>query len=286
MKKIVFILSVILVASCSHPTADVKKLQQENDSLLHAKAQLENETNDYLNSMNEIEDNFAKIKEMQNFIETNKSNENQPDIHARINDDFIQISEILKANQEKLASLNYKLRRSNLRIAALEKTIARLNATLNEKIQTIQDLSTQLKIKDATITELSKNIDTLHQAVNTLSAQKQAQQQELAEQEAKLNTAWYVFGTAKELKAQKIISGGGLFSPEKVFQKDFNKQYFVKIDIRQVKTIPLYSKKVKILTVHPQGSYTLDKKNGNYVLNIKDYKEFWSISRYLVIQVD
>jgi DNA repair exonuclease SbcCD ATPase subunit len=286
MKKIVFILSVILVASCSHPTADVKKLQQENDSLLHAKAQLENETNSYLNSMNEIEDNFSKIKEMENFIETNKSNENQPDIHARINDDIIQISEILKANKEKLASLNYKLKKSNLRIVALEQTIARLNATLNEKIQTIQDLSTQLKIKDATINELSQNIDTLHQAVNSLTSQKQAQQQELAEQEAKLNTAWYVFGTAKELKAQKIISGGGLFSPEKVFQKDFNKQYFVKIDIRQVKTIPLYSKKVKILTVHPQGSYSLDKKDGNYVLNIKDYKEFWSISRYLVIQVD
>lgn len=286
MKKIVFILSVILVASCSHPTADVKKLQQENDSLLHAKAQLENETNDYLNAMNDIEDNFSKIKEMENFIETNKSNENQPDIHARINDDIIQISEILKANKEKLASLNYKLRKSNLRIAALEKTIARLNTTLNEKIQTIQDLSTQLKIKDATITELSKNIDTLHQTVTALNTQKQAQQQELAEQEAKMNTAWYVFGTEKELKAQKIISGGGLFSPEKVFQKDFNKQYFVKIDIRQVKTIPLYSKKVKILTSHPQGSYSLEKKDGNYVLDIKDYKEFWSISRYLVIQVD
>lgn len=286
MKQLLFILSVALVASCSHPTSDVKKLQQENDSLLHAKAQLESETNDYLTSMNEIEDNFSKIKEMENYIQTNKSNENAPDIRTQINDDVIQISEILKANQEKLAVLNHKLSRSNLRIAALEQTVARLNATLNEKIQTIQALSDQLKIKDATITELSRNVDTLHQTVNTLNAQKQAQQQEIASQDTKLNTAWYVFGTAKELKAQKIISGGGLFSQEKILQKDFNRQYFVKIDIRQVKSIPLYSKRVKILTPHPQGSYSLDKKDGNYVLNIKDYKEFWSVSRYLVIQVD
>ncbi|MBB3187768.1 hypothetical protein [Microbacter margulisiae] len=286
MKQLLFILSVALVASCSHPTSDVKKLQQENDSLLHAKAQLESETNDYLTSMNEIEDNFSKIKEMENYIQTNKSNENAPDIRTQINDDVIQISEILKANQEKLAVLNHKLSRSNLRIAALEQTVARLNATLNEKIQTIQALSDQLKIKDATITELSRNVDTLHQTVNTLNAQKQAQQQEIASQDTKLNTAWYVFGTAKELKAQKIISGGGLFSQEKILQKDFNRQYFVKIDIRQVKSIPLYSKRVKILTTHPQGSYSLDKKDGNYVLNIKDYKEFWSVSRYLVIQVD
>ncbi len=286
MKQFLFILSVAFFASCSHQTSDVKKLQQENDSLLQAKSHLENETNDYLTSMNEIEDNFSKIKEMENYIQVNKSSENTPDIRTKINDDVIQISEILKANKEKLAILNHKLSRSNLRIAALEQTVARLNTTLNEKIQLIQSLSDELKIKDATITELSKNVDTLHQTVNTLSAQKQQQQNELAAQDAKLHTAWYVFGTAKELKAQKIITSGGLFSSEKVLQKDFNKQYFVKIDIRQVKTIPLYSKKVKILTTHPQGSYTLDKKDGNYVLTIKDYNEFWSVSRYLVIQVD
>jgi DNA repair exonuclease SbcCD ATPase subunit len=286
MKQFLFILSVALFASCSHQSSDVKKLQQENDSLLQAKSHLENETNDYLTSMNEIEDNFSKIKEMENYIQVNKSSENTPDIRTKINDDVIQISEILKANKEKLAILNHKLSRSNLRIAALEQTVARLNTTLNEKIQIIQSLSDELKIKDATITELSKNVDTLHQTVNTLSEQKQQQQNELAAQDAKLHTAWYVFGTAKELKAQKIITSGGLFSSEKVLQKDFNKQYFVKIDIRQVKTIPLYSKKVKILTTHPQGSYSLDKKDGNYVLTIKDYNEFWSVSRYLVIQVD
>jgi DNA repair exonuclease SbcCD ATPase subunit len=275
-----------LLASCSHQSSDVKKLQQENDSLLQAKSHLENETNDYLNSMNEVEDNFSKIKEMENYIQVNKSSENTPDIRTKINDDVIQISEILKSNKEKLAILNHKLHKSGLRIAALEQTVARLNATLNEKIQLIQSLSDELKIKDATITELSQNVDTLHQAVNTLSTQKQAQQEELASQDAKLHTAWYVFGTIKELKAQKIISNGGLFSSEKILQKDFNKQYFVKIDIRQVKTIPLYSKKVKILTIHPQGSYSLDKKDGNYVLTIKDYNEFWSVSRYLVIQVD
>jgi DNA repair exonuclease SbcCD ATPase subunit len=286
MKQVLFILSMALLASCSHQSTDVKKLQQENDSLLEAKSHLENETNDYLSSMNEIEDNFSKIKEMENYIQVNKSSENTPDIRTKINDDVIQISEILKNNKEKLSVLNHKLHKSDIRIAALEQTVARLNATLNEKIQLIQSLSDELKIKDATITELSKNVDTLHQTVNTLSSQKQAQQQELAAQDAKIHTAWYVFGTNKELKAQKIISAGGLFSSEKVLQKDFNKQYFVKIDIRQVKTIPLYSKKVKILTTHPQGSYSLDKKDGNYVLTIKDYNEFWSISRYLIIQVD
>ena len=53
-----------------------------------------------------------------------------------------------------------------------------------------------------------------------------------------LHTAYYCFGTAKELKDQKILSGGGLFAKSKVLQSGFNKDYFISIDIREVKENP------------------------------------------------
>jgi len=60
----------------------------------------------------------------------------------------------------------------------------------------------------------------------------------------------------------------------------------VKIDARNTKSIPLYSSHAKILTNHPKSSYTLEKQNGNFVLLIVNPNEFWSVSKYLVIEVD
>jgi hypothetical protein len=88
------------------------------------------------------------------------------------------------------------------------------------------------------------------------------------------------------LKEQNITTSDGLFKPRKVLQSDFNKNYFARIDARKTKTIPLYSSRAKILTSHPKSSYTLEKENGNFVLLIIDTEEFWSVSRYLVIEVD
>jgi hypothetical protein len=288
MKRLFFFLAIVLLVSCHQKQpADVESLQRQNDSLMLAKSQLENQTNEYLAALNEIDENFDKVKEMENYVQINKSVENNnQDVRGKINDDILLMTDILKKNKEQIATLTHKLGKSGVKIRQMQKTIERLNKLLNEKIDLIQSLSNELQIKDAAIADLSKNVETLNQDVANLKTQSQTQQEQISSQDEKLNTGWYVFGTAKELKNQKIMTNGGLFSSAKVLQKDFNKEYFAKIDIRQVKSIPLYSKKIKILTTHPQGSYSLDRPDGNYVLTIKDYKEFWSVSRYLVIQVD
>lgn len=287
MKPLLVVLTVLLLVSCHKQPADVESLQRQNDSLLQVKAQLEKETNEYLASLNEIEENFDKVKQMENYIQINKSVENSnQDVRSKINDDILMMTGILKKNKEHIASLTHKLGRSGLKIREMQKTIERLNNMLNEKIDLIQSLSNELQIKDAAIADLNKNVETLNQDVANLKTQTQSQQEQIVNQDEKLNTGWYVFGTVKELKDQKILTSGGIFSSAKVLQKDFNKEYFVKVDIRQVKSIPLYSKKARILTNHPQGSYSLDKPDGNYILTIKDFREFWSVSRYLVVQVD
>ena len=57
---------------------------------------------------------------------------------------------------------------------------------------------------------------------------------------------------------------------------------FVKTD----KEIKLYSKRAELLTTHPAGSYELVKDaKGQLTLKITNPSQFWSVSRYLVIQV-
>ena len=109
----------------------------------------------------------------------------------------------------------------------------------------------------------------------------EAKAQTVAVQDKALNTAWYVFGTKSELKDQKILQRGDVLK-----NNEFNKDYFTEIDIRKDKEVKLYSKRAELLTTHPEGSYEFVKDDkGQLTLKITNPNTFWSVSRYLVIQV-
>lgn len=99
-------------------------------------------------------------------------------------------------------------------------------------------------------------------------------------QEKQQYSAFFVFGTTRELTEFGILDEGGRLRP------NFDKNYFTKIDTRVDKKINLYTKSAKILTPHPTNSYTLMlNENHQYVLTISDPQLFWSSSSYLVILV-
>ena len=147
-------------------------------------------------------------------------------------------------------------------------------------------LQEDLEKKNIRIQELDEKVSSLNEDVEDLATTNAAQSEKIEEQDRALNTAYYCFGTAKELKDQKILSGGGLFSKSKVLQSGFNKDYFISVDIREVKEIPLFAGKAKLKSNHPDGSYEFVKdEDGNVTLKITDTKLFWSLGRYLVIEV-
>ena len=151
----------------------------------------------------------------------------------------------------------------------------------------IVTLQEDLAKKNVRIQELDEMVASLNEDVEDLSTTTAAQSEKLQEQDKQLHTAYYCFGTAKELKDQKILSGSGLFKKGSVLKDgDVNKDYFTQVDIRTTKEIKLYSKDADILTTHPTGSYTLEKDDKDQLtLKITNPKEFWSVSKYLVIQV-
>ena len=119
----------------------------------------------------------------------------------------------------------------------------------------------------------SVKTDQMRRTLENLTQQSEAKDKQL-------NTAWFVYGTKKELKEQHIIEDG------KVLRSNFNREYFTKIDIRIDKEIRLYSRSANILTAHPQSSYTLQQDaNKQYILRITNPQLFWSTSKYLVVLV-
>ena len=69
--------------------------------------------------------------------------------------------------------------------------------------------------------------------------------------------------------------------------ENFNDSSFVQVNITEMKTIPVNSKAVKLITDHPTNSYALIRDNSNKIayIEIKDPDEFWKITKYAVVEI-
>ncbi|MDH6356296.1 hypothetical protein [Parabacteroides sp. PF5-9] len=289
MKKVLlFGVCAILFVSCGEHSAEYKKLKAETDSLKLEHAKNIEELDDMLTMMNEIDADFQAIRDAENYLTIQQAGggEFNQSKREQIRQNMQLITETLEKNKEQISQLEEKLKNSGVQSAAFKKTIDRLSAELDQKAVVIASLQEDLAKKNIRIQELDQQVATLAEDVEALAATAAVQSQKLNQQDRELNTAFYCFGTSKELKNQNILSGGGLFSRTRVLQEGFNKDYFISIDIREVREIPLFAGKAKIKSNHPEGSYDFGKdQDGNLTLRIKDEKSFWSLGRYLVIEV-
>jgi len=282
-----FAVLLLLLTSCGKQSSDYKALKSQNDSLLNVKHKLQDEVDGYFETMNQIEQNIEKIKSTENTISMQPvGQELDDDTRTKINEDLTYLNDMLQTNKEELARLKAKLKKSAFKSSELDRTIARLTKSLEEETTKAALLQEELSKKDSLIVQLNNVVTEKEKDIEGLSTENKTKETKIKEQDETIHTAWYVFGTRSELKEQKIITSDGLFSPQKVLQRDFNKNYFVRIDARNTKSIPLYSTRAKILTNHPKSSYTLEKESGNFVLLIVDPNDFWSVSKYLVIEVE
>lgn len=261
-------------------SSEYKKLQAQVDSLQAILNVSDSETLEMMAVINEVEANFEKIREAEKYISTqsSQSGELTQATKERVKDNFNMIQEILKRNKAQLAELNSKYAGSNKQVASLQNTINRLNAEMQESSARLADLQTLLSQRDETIGQLSEDL-------NELAIQTEKQAATIKEQDRSLHTAYYVFGTMNELKEQKILSSGFLKST-KVLTETFNKDYFLQIDVRDVTEIPLYAPKAKLWSNHPDDTYEfVEGANNNLTLRITDTQRFWSLTKYLIVEV-
>lgn len=289
MKKLVLgCLCVAFLASCNVKNSDeYKALQAQLDSISQKNAEGNTEIAEMMSIINEVEENFNQIKETEKYltVESKEKGQISSDAKERIKNDLATINEIIKKNKEEIEKLNKRIKTTSGETSGLKKTIERLNNELVERANAIAELQTALAARDAHIAELQTNVQALAENVDNLAEQTAEQASKIKEQDKELNTAYYMFGTSKELKEAKVISGGFLVST-KILNESIEKSKFIRIDIRDTQTIPVYSSKAKLLSDHPSDSYTLERDTKkNITVKITDYKRFWSLTRFLIIEV-
>jgi predicted nucleic acid-binding Zn-ribbon protein len=261
-------------------------MQKAQDSLVSLQNSKDSSINSFVGSFNEIEANLDSVKKHQAIVvaKSKSKGEMSQNVKDRINDDIKLINDYMDQNKQKLAYLNEKLRQSDYKIVSLQKMIETLKSQLISKDSELEDLNKQLVAVNANVVKLKSNIE-------ELKASGEKQNQTIAEQTTKLNTAYYVLGTFKELKNKKVLDkdGGflGIGRTDKV-KGDFNNDAFTKVDITQINSIPINSKHAEMVTTHPAGSYKLDKNDQKVYekLVITNPEKFWSASKYLVLVTD
>ncbi len=282
MKKLLMMvcLAALVLTGCKDSkTAPADNGVAQADSLNSIIAQKDSELNDMMGTLNDIEDGLNQINEAENRVVLLKNGEGA-NKKQKLKEDVQFIAARMKQNKELLAKLQKQLANSSFQGEQLKKTIENLTKQLAEKEKQLQALREELDSKDIHISELDETINNLNTKTSRLTAESNSKSEVINAQDKQINTAWYVFGTKKELKNQHIIEDG------KVMTGNFNKSYFTKVDIRNVSEIKLYSKSVKLLTTHPSSSYTLTRDaNKQYILRITNSQIFWSTSKYLVVLV-
>jgi len=289
MKNFAILISVIvLFAACesAEQNNEIIRLQDEKAELARQSSQKDSIIYTIVQSFNDIENNLAAVKERQGIVTLAASQGNEDDQSRRnkIIEDIQMINQLMDENKKRLDWMNSKinylskeLKDAGLKMDGLAEMVARLTATV--------------QAKDDEIVALKDDLMAMNTSLDSLALAYDTQSIVVEEQVASLNTGYYCYGTFKELKEKGVITkeGGfiGIGRTEKLME-DFNKKYFTQIDVTESTEIELYTKKAKIITTHPTGSYEFkgDGEDSVDKLVITNSEDFWSASKYLVIIVE
>jgi len=275
-------LMALMAASCNQKK--IERLEFQKDSIQHEKDLVVKERDAFLEIISEIQSNFRTIREIElGIIDQSQGYEGlNTEGKARIQEDLEFITSKIQENRNRINQLEADLKKSQGQAAHYRNLVTNLQKDLEHKEKEITDLKAQLAEKDLRIEQLSTQVVSLTQSKDSLSTLSAKQLTAIKAQEEEIYGGWYTFGSKNELKSKGLKEGD-------LKKVRLEKGKFKKIDIREVKEFDLGSKKAKLYTSHPTGSYVIEKKSAtdkNLVLKIKDPKAFWANTRYLIVQIN
>ncbi len=290
---VVFVLALFAFSStsCVESSQKYKDLEAKLEALQSGYDLKAQELDEIFAVINEVEQGLSSIRESENIITVQAQDTDGLSVNLgtkeQIKNDMKAIEEAIKHYQEKIDKLT---KENKIQSSQFKKRLKALQNELKEKAELIAGLSqqldetkAQLTIKTQEVSTLNEVVSNLKNEVSNLNVSNTELSGKVAAQDKELYTAYYIVGSKDELIDAGVMTKGGLFKSAKVSYQS-EKDVFVKIDYREVSSINTNAKKVKIMSVHPKGTYALEQVDGVVILNISHPDEFWEQTKYLVIQ--
>lgn len=277
---------VALLQSCGGSKTDEAAKQSLMDASKQELATAIEERDNLLALVREISSGMEEIKHLENVVAINSR---QPDVnaseHKRVKADIAAIRATLRIRRERLAELEQSLSESALYSDELKSTIAAFRKQNEAQARELERLNGIIVEADERIGNLSNTVDSLNNTVAAVSNELDSANAEALRLANELNACYYVAATRSELKSHRVIETGFL-RKTKLLPGDFDKDFFTVADKRGIAELPLHSRKAKVHTNHPAGSYEIIDRDGTKTLRVTDPALFWSLTNYLVIEVD
>ena len=283
MKRIIFALMILpFFVACNQK--EIKQLKEQNQQLTTMTQQKDVAIDEFVSTLNSIEENLDIIKEKEKIVAVNTENPTTSQ-KQKISSNIASINSLLDQNKTKLAELDKKLKNSWYQNSKLRKLTERLKADVAQKEADILALNEQVANLNVKVEGLNTDVTNLNTTVADLSTESAEKAQIIEEKTTSLNTAYYVVGSNSELKAKNVISKkGGVIgiASATVLNENFDVNEFERIDITETTLIPVEGEKIQMVTTHPVSSYTFEAGKG---ITIVDAAQFWKSSKHLVIKV-
>ncbi len=278
-----------LLAGCNVEKSDkYQSLLSSVDSLKGVNRQLNQDYNETLDMLNEIESSFTELQEAESSLIALSIEHGGDTVTRRdvIMNKIDHVKSKIAEQQERIDNLQSQLAKSNAKNKTLNTMVSRLQGELEQKSAVIADLQKTVEDQTRQIGTLKGNISSLEQNVASLQQQSDSQKKTIATQDANINTVNYICGTEAELIEWGLFAKKGIFDAGHLTDLQGTAADFKSFDRRRVSAVPTNGKKIKLLTPHPDSSYSIStEEDGTETINIIDADTFWSISRYLVVRV-
>ncbi|MFT6814943.1 MAG: hypothetical protein ACJAZ3_000839 [Sphingobacteriales bacterium] len=297
MKKVYYIIGLatigtsVFVASCNWTNnREVKNAQL---SALEADKRLDSLTHYFEESMAEINNNVKTIHEQHGVIilGPNATDQEQTNARDRVVANIDVLSDLMIENRQKLDEMEERLRKFGAENSQLYRKVKESTAQLLKKEEMIQSMREQIVSRETDIQLLGGELDKLTASLAQVMTMNDSLKNKVEAVVTVNHTAYYTVGNNKELLEREIIAkeGGVLgLGRTAVLNESFDNKYFKMIDTRTTSHIPINSKNVKLITEHPESSYTLHMNKETETisyLEITNPDRFWRANKYLVAEL-
>jgi len=260
-------------------------LQSQVDSLTATIEQNNQELEFYQSCLFLVSDGLDSIARADKNLMTVASSREKTITRESIKQDLAAYADMLTRQRERINQLEAQMGEGGKERERMKGLISILSKQIEEKDATIQKLQKKVETQDFNVALLQDEINGLYTKIATLKHENKSKDEAIKVAQEMLNEGYYIIGSSSELKKLGVLSSRFL-GKSKVNVDQIDESIFTKIDTRDFLQLTIPSKKVTIKSQHPSTSYklTTDKKSGTTTLDIVDELDFWSVTRFLIIQ--
>lgn len=289
MKNILYIfISVAILVSCQNNEnktslkEKIAELEKENIDLHSGAAKMANNIDTYRLMLDELDLSISALDDHHSktiILSTNFKDD------VNLKDDI----------KEHITHLNAQLSNLKLQSKHMHNSINELHKNDSLDTDSINFLSIELDIAIDKIVKRNDEIDDLRNNIKASDTENHLLDEQLKENEMYasvlyeiIHTRFYYVGLTNELLEKGIIEDEQIKGHGHLYKLNANANdgLFTPVIADNTDTIKFSSVTAKLLSLHPESSYSFigtDTLKGIY---IKDFKQFWDKTEFMVVQLD